>query len=97
MLQGLKPVAFAIDLLAIGTIIGLGVFARKGHVWAFVVGAILYGLDTLIYLPLQAWMAVAFHLIAVVFLARGARKLSAAIREAKAGPPPMAGALPPAT
>lgn len=89
MLQGLKPVAFAIDMLAIGTIVALGVFARKGHVWAFVVGAILYGLDTLIYLPLQAWIAVVFHVVAVVFLVRGARKLSAAIKEARAGGPPV--------
>lgn len=95
LLQNVKPVAFAIDLLAIGSIAGLGWFARKGHVWAFVTGAILYGLDTLIYLAGFAWIAIIFHVVAVGFLIRGARKLSAAIKEARAGGP-VAAVAPPA-
>ena len=96
LLQGLKFVAFAIDLLAIGTIFALGWFARQGRLWAFVTGIILYAIDALIYLPIQAWMAIGFHVLAIVFLCRGAKNLHAAIKAAKVGPPLMAGAPPPA-
>lgn len=39
----------------------LGVFARKGQIWSFIVGMILYGLDALIFLPTGLWLPLAFH------------------------------------
>lgn len=84
----LKAVAFAIDALAIGAIFGLGWFAGKSHVWAFITGIVLYSLDALIYLPLQAWMSVGFHVFALVFIFKGLMALRAALKLA-AEPPPV--------
>lgn len=96
MFQGMKFVAFAIDLVAIGAIFALGWFARRGQLWAFITGAILYSIDALIYLPLKLWIAVGFHVLAVVFLVRGAKNLRAALKVAAEGPPIALGP-PPAT
>lgn len=88
MFREYQLVAFIIDALAIGTILALGFFARKGHFWAFVAGIGLYTLDAGIYLLVQDWMAVAFHGLALFFLVRGAKKLRAALKAA-AEPPPV--------
>jgi hypothetical protein len=92
--QELKAVAFVIDALAIGAIFGLGWFAGKGHVWAFVTGIVLYSIDALIYLPLEAWMSVGFHVFALVFIVKGMNALRAALKAAanpaEAAPPPVA-------
>jgi len=85
--RDLPVVALAIDLVAIGTLGALGWFARRGQLWAFLTGAGLYGLDTLIFIPLQAWIAVGFHVVATVFLVRGAVNLRRALRQARALPP----------
>lgn len=83
----LKAVAFAIDAVALGVIFGLGWFAGKGHVWAFITGIVLYCLDALIYLPLEAWMSVGFHVFALVFIFKGLMALRAALKAAAAPPP----------
>jgi hypothetical protein len=85
-----KVVAFVIDALAIATILGLGFFARKGHIWAFVTGIVLYTLDAVIYLLMESWMAVAFHGLALFYLFRGALKLRAALKAAAEPPPVLA-------
>lgn len=38
-----------------------GVFACKRHVWAFIVGMVLYAGDTLLTMLLGLWLGVAFH------------------------------------
>ena len=94
MFREYQLVAFIIDALAIGTILALGFFARKGHFWAFVTGIVLYTLDAGIYLIAQDWLAVAFHGLALFYLFRGAKALRAALKAA-AEPPPVV-APPPA-
>ena len=64
--KDMKVVAFIIDALALATIVGLGFGAKKGYVWAFVVGIVLYGLDALIYVGLQGWMGVGIHCVALL-------------------------------
>jgi len=39
-----------------------GYFAGKGHRWAFIAGMILYGLDALLMMAFQDWLAFGFHL-----------------------------------
>lgn len=84
----MKVVALIIDAIALGTIFGLGFFARKGHFWAFVVGIILYGLDALIYVLIQGWIGVAIHGLALFYMFRGAAALRSALK-AMAEPPPV--------
>ncbi len=90
-------IALAIDVVALGIIAGFGFFARKGHLWAFVIGIVLYTLDAGIYLVLQDWMSVAFHGLALFYMGRGALQLRTALKAAaepqpELVPPPVAGA-----
>ncbi len=93
LLQAIKPVAFAIDLVALGFFFAMGRFALRGHLWAFVTGIVFYLLDALIYLYFQDWMPVAFHGLALFYLIRAATRLrteiAAATAKAAAAVPPV--------
>jgi hypothetical protein len=80
-------VALVIDVTALSLFAGFGWLARKGHLWAFVTGIVLYGLDGVIYIFLQDWMSVGFHAFALFYMIRGARALREALRAA-ANPAP---------
>ena len=75
-----KVVAFGLDAAVIGLFIMFGVFANKRHSWAFIVGMVLYALDSLIALLGHDWLALGFHGFALFCLFRG----FAACRELKA-------------
>lgn len=87
-----QMIAFAIDAVALSFVFGLGWFAAKGHLWAFVTGAVLYALDALIYVIYQDWMSVGFHGLALYYIIRGAQALRGVLRDAAnpAEPPPLA-------
>src|SRR5262245_23033967 len=56
-----KTIAMVLDVLAAGVLVLFGVFACRRHIWAFIVGMILYGLDALLTVISQYWLGVAFH------------------------------------
>ena len=56
-----KAVAIGLDVVVAGVFVLFGVFACKRHVWAFIIGMILYGLDALLTVLFQYWLGVAFH------------------------------------
>ena len=56
-----KAVVLVLDLLAVGAFALFGFFGSKNHLWAFIVGMLLYALDGLIYVFASEWMAVGFH------------------------------------
>lgn len=64
-------IVFLLDLAVAGVFVLFGVLARKGYVWAFVVGMVLYGLDGLLFLLVQDWLSIAFHAFALVGLFGG--------------------------
>lgn len=68
-----RAVALAINVVIAGIFITLGVFANRAHLWAFVVGMILYGLDGLLYLKVSAWLATGFHVFVLICLLNGFR------------------------
>ncbi|MCC7383749.1 MAG: DUF4339 domain-containing protein [Deltaproteobacteria bacterium] len=75
-----KGVALVLDLAAAGALIFFGVFAHRRKRWAFFLGMALYALDSLIFLAVQDWLAVAFHAFALFGLfggLRAARELDA--------------------
>jgi hypothetical protein len=61
----LQGIAFFIDLAIIGMIALFGLLARRGHGWAFIVGMVLYLLDTLLTFYLEMWLSAAFHAFAL--------------------------------
>ena len=68
---GGKGVVLALDLLAAGLFILFGVFAVKGHAWAFIVGMVLFALDGLVFLLVKDWIGVGFHVFVLYCLFRG--------------------------
>jgi hypothetical protein len=82
--SAMKPVAFAIDAFGIGFFALMGWLALRGHFWAFIVGALVYALDALIYLHFQAMMPFGFHLLALFFIGRGTFALRSALMDALA-------------
>lgn len=69
----IKAVAFAACALAASVFAGFGFFARRGHVWAFIVGMFLYLLDGLIYLALGDLLSTAFHAYVLFCLFQGCK------------------------
>ena len=82
-------IAFTLDALVAAFFVFLGVFAQKGHSWAFIIGLVIYALDALIFLAVQLWFPLAFHAFVFYCLYRGFvanRKLSRL--EPEMAPPP---------
>ncbi len=57
----MKGVGLALGVLAAGVFALFGVFACKRHVWAFIVGMLFYGLDTILTVRAEQWLGLAFH------------------------------------
>jgi hypothetical protein len=70
---GMKLAAVVLDLLLIGFFVLCGVFAHKGHIWAFVLGMGVYLIDTILCVIAQEWLSVAFHAWALFSLGMALR------------------------
>jgi hypothetical protein len=66
---------YAVDLLAVGFFFAMGWSGQRGALWAFVLGAVVYLLDGLIYLRYEVWMSAGFHALALYYILRGANEL----------------------
>jgi hypothetical protein len=84
-------IAMILDVFVAAFFVLLGVFATKGHTWAFILGLVIYALDGLIFLAFQLWFSFAFHIFVVYCLYRGfaanrkLKLLEAEIAEATSG------------
>src|SRR6266850_1513203 len=67
--RALRLGAGAFYLVAAFTL--LGFLAQRGQLWAFAVGAAVYGLDGLIVLAAHDWLGVAIHTVVLVMMVRG--------------------------
>jgi hypothetical protein len=93
--SAVKIIAFVFDLVAIGIFAGLGYLASKRLTWAFVVGMVLYLLDSVILIVVgegsSVWLSVAFHAFVLYSVFGGYKactQLAALDREATLAPPP---------
>jgi hypothetical protein len=64
--KGAGGVGLAVGVLAAGVLVLFGIFANKKQTWAFLVGTLLYGLDTLLTVffalfSAAIWIGVAIH------------------------------------
>ena len=66
-----KVVTLGLDVAAAGVLILFGVFGSKRHLWAFIVGMVLFTLDGLVFLIAQDWIGIAFHIFVLYCLFRG--------------------------
>ncbi len=62
---------FVINLFILTIPVMFGVFARKGHKVAFIVGMVLYALDGVLLVIFQDWLSAAFHVYVLFMLYRG--------------------------
>jgi hypothetical protein len=74
---GTGPIALAIEAVAIGLLVLFGVFAHQAHLWAFILGMALYGLDAAFALLAHNWLGLVFHVLALWFLFTGVKAASA--------------------
>jgi len=70
-----RVVAFGLDVVIAGFVVGFGVLARKGFDWAFLVGMVLYAVDGLIFLLVQEWLSIGFHVFALFCISAGLKAL----------------------
>ena len=73
-----------INVMAVGFFVLMFVFGRKAHKWAFVVGLIFYGLDTLLVVLLGLWLGLAIHAFGLWGMIRGLKASSELARLAEA-------------
>jgi hypothetical protein len=64
-------IALILNALVAAFFVFLGVFAGKGHMWAFIIGLVVYVLDGLVFLALQLWLPLAFHVFVFYCLYKG--------------------------
>ena len=63
-----KIISFIFDIIAAGIFVLFGVFARKRYKWAFITGMALYAIDGLIFLLVQDFLSIGFHIFALFFM-----------------------------
>jgi hypothetical protein len=70
---GMAITAFglALDVAVAGLFVLFGFLARKGMIWSFIAGMVLYAIDGLIFLWLGSWVNVGFHAFALFGLYGG--------------------------
>ena len=83
-------VALCLDAMVAGFFIVMGLLARRGMGWAFMLGMFCYALDGLLFLYVQQWANIAFHLLALYFIYRGfaANSKLQKLKDAAFMPPP---------
>ncbi len=75
-----KLAALTADILVICIFIGFGFLGRARYVWAFIVGMVLFALDSVIFILAVDILGIIIHAVALFFLFGGmmaARKLNA--------------------
>jgi len=80
-----KAIGFVVDAAVLGFFFLMGLKARQGQLWAFIVGVVVYALDALLYVRFAEWMPVGFHALAIFFIVRGAMALRSSLAEASVG------------
>lgn len=68
-----RAIGLVLNIIVAGVFVLFGIFACKRHVWAFVVGMLLYAGDTLLTMVLSLWLSFAFHVWVLFSLFVGVR------------------------
>lgn len=66
-----KATGLSINLLITAIFLIFSYYAKRKKSWAFITGIIVYGLDGLIFLPVQDYLSFGFHLFALIFIFKG--------------------------
>ena len=77
--------ALAVDVLLVGFFAFVGLKAKQGQAWAFILGSVVYVADALVYVKYEDWLPVGLHALALyyivtAFLALQSAKKAAGVR-----------------
>jgi len=95
--EAAKVIGFVLDIFITGIFAGLAWLAGKKHLWAYIVGMVLFGLDGLLLLLIQDWISAIFHAVVIYWIFRGfqsAQQLATLEREAAQYPSAQASPYP---
>lgn len=70
-----KLIAFMFDLFVAGIFILFGYYATRLEKWAFQIGMVLYFIDGLLFLIIQDWLSIGFHIWVLFSLYKGLKLL----------------------
>jgi hypothetical protein len=65
-----------IDIFIAGIFVFFGVMANRGKKWSFIIGMILYGLDTMVFFIVKDYFGVGFHVFALYCIYNGFKALN---------------------
>ena len=71
LIIGMRAVAGLAELVFLGMFILAGYFARKGELWAFIMGGSVYLFDAVLLLVPGDWLAAAIHGFFLYYIIRG--------------------------
>lgn len=66
-----KVIAVVLDIFITAVFAGLAFLASKKHLWAYLVGVIVFLFDGLLSLAISDWLGVIVHAIVLVIMVRG--------------------------
>ncbi|HEX2270766.1 MAG TPA: hypothetical protein VHH35_14565 [Pyrinomonadaceae bacterium] len=98
--EATKVIALVLDIVVTALFVFFGVMAGKKHLWAYLLGVIVFGLDGLVSLMIGDLIGVLAHAFVLFFTIRGymaGRELLAFEREMAQQPPPPPAVESPAT
>jgi hypothetical protein len=83
----LKLLAFGFDIVVALIAFAFGWFARKGHLLVYALGILLYLLDGLLFVLMEDWMSVGFHVFALFCMWSGFAAFRQFNAQCRAGAP----------
>lgn len=83
-----KMIAIVASLLVSGIFALFGLLAGRGKRWAYILGMVLYGIDTFLMLAFQEWKGLLVHLFFLWVLFNGLRALNQWHKLTQQGPRP---------
>ena len=98
-----KVIAFVLDIFITAAFVAFGALAHKKHLWAYVVGMVVFLLDALLSLLFSDWLGFLVHAFVLFVMFRGYQAgrevvaLERAYAQAQAAQPVAAAAPEPAT
>jgi hypothetical protein len=73
--MAMNVIAFVVTVIMAGLFVFFGIYARRRHVWAFILGIILYAIDGILFVLIRDWMSIVFHVLALVYLSMGVQSV----------------------
>jgi len=70
-----KFIGLMFNVIIAGVFCFFGVFSRKKHSWAFILGMVLYALDGLLFLLVQDFLSLGFHAFALFCIFSGLKAM----------------------